>query len=103
MAGGELRDLAAQDGFQRVDALFQNLHGLESLAAQRVRPIGSQIVEQALVAALQFGARKRAGSDQGRLQIAVSQRDRQGSLALQHGLALIEAVRTPASGLSRRL
>ena len=88
----ELRDFAAQFGFERVDALLQNCNSLQSLLSQSIGPVRAEVVEQAFVAALQFGAGQGAHSDHGRFQIAIPQRDGHRGLALQHGLPLIEAV-----------
>ena len=88
----ELRDFAAQAGFERINALLQNRNSLERLPAQSVRPFCSQVVEQALVAALQVRARKRARPHHRCLQFAITERNGQRGLTLQHGLPLVEAV-----------
>src|ERR1700722_5025819 len=72
--------------------LLQDRDCLESLHVQSAGPTGAEVVEQALVTALEISPRKRARSHDARLQIAITERDGQGGLALQQGFPLIEAI-----------
>ena len=95
--GRQLRNLAAQDSLQRVDVLTQNANRFEPPLSSRVRPIGSKLVEQPLVSSFEFRSWQRAGPDDSRFQIAITQRDRERRFAFDHRLALIESL--PDAGI----
>ncbi len=86
------RNIAAQNCFHGVGAIFEIAQRRKTLLAQRGGPFGAKIGEQAIVAAFESGILQTASPGHGRFEVAITQRGGKRSLAFEHGLPLIEAL-----------